>query len=720
MSPSPPPSDGPPSMRARHRSGLRPRRGPRGAAALVLVAAVVVAGLAVLAPPPAAAAGSPEGTISLVHETPWVRTTAGMRLEVAVSSPVAPGALAIGITLYSQATERGYFEQTLSGDTSGFQVLDAPTVLPLSTKGLLLGDGDASIDLPVSAPGLPGPTEKAPRDGALLTLPCTSGCPGVYPLQVSLEDVDDATTLDSFMTYLVVAPSAATSPLRFSLVLPVGASPATTPLGTTDPDPSDEAELTRLESALSSTGSVSVSVALYPQFAASLEAAETSGGRAGAAAKTAAAATEQLAALPNVQFEATTYTPVDLEAFWKAKLPEQEIDDQLHSGATALDRLRIHPDPRVFVADEPFGDLALPLIERAGITHLLVPSAGVAPVPSSWIFPVWAPFLVKGSGVDVDGSDYGLEQHLQSSSDPALRADQLLADLAELYFDEQPDEARGVSLLAPGGWAPSTAFLDTLVSGLASSPIVRSVSLTGLFDQVSPGSAETPILFRTLQAQPVPTDGQLTAGSIAAARSRLASLDSLMPGEPEQLARLHTMLLLAETARLAPGVRAAYLASSTGQLNTEASRLSLPTDHTITITSLTARIPISIYSRARTALHVQLLLSSEELGFRHRSFPLVLQPGNNTVEIQVFARTAGDFPLLMTLETTTGAFSLGQGNLLIRSTAISAVAVGLTIGAGLFLLAWWARSALKRRRRGSHHRGGAASNGDGGTAATAS
>ena len=65
----------------------------------------------------------------------------------------------------------------------------------------------------------------------MFQLPCPArygGCGGVYPLEVSLDDVLTGQTVDSFTTYLIVAPPsvAAQEPLRFSFVVPVGASPA--------------------------------------------------------------------------------------------------------------------------------------------------------------------------------------------------------------------------------------------------------------------------------------------------------------------------------------------------------------------------------------------------------------------------------------------------------------------------------------------------------------
>jgi hypothetical protein len=50
-----------------------------------------------------------------------------------------------------------------------------------------------------------------------------------------------------------------------------------------------------------------------------------------------------------------------------------------------------------------------------------------------------------------------------------------------------------------------------------------------------------------------------------------------------------------------------------------------------------------------------------------------------------------------------GRLQLARVELTIRSTAISGVAIGLTVGAAAFLLFWWFRSISRRHRRRAKH-----------------
>ncbi len=695
----------------------RPRAGSiYVAAGSLLILSCAAAGLSFRVPASAAAAsGSPSGAITLTEQTPWVTSTAGIHLTVSVTSDVPRADLGLSVTLWSQATDRSYFEESLTGDTAGFTPIDQPALLPLTNKGLLDAAGEATMDLPVSAPGLPGRARSAPRDGALLSIPCTTSCPGVYPLQVSLEDVENAATLSSFMTYLVLAPNEASSPLRFAWVLPVGTAPATSPKGRAAPARADRVEISELEAALSANPSVSVSIALYPQLVEALESgagrstttsgktpasgqAASGGRRTATADRNALVALRRLAGLSNAQIESETFTPVDVAGVAGANLAG-ELQDQFAAARRTDAAAGIATAKGEFAATTALGSRAASLLESDGVSHIVVPSNSVEAPPADWEFPAWAPFLVKGTSIVADASDYYLEQHLESGANPVLRANQLLADLADLYF-AAPEEIRGVSLLAPAGWHPSTQFLSVVMNGLASSRVIKTVTQSQLFSQVPPGSAEPPLLFRKLHAT-IPSDDNLPGAAIRTARTGLGALSSLVPKDPSLVNELNHLLLLSESAGLTLAERQAYLTPVTKRLGTLGTKISLPIGRTITVTSLSARVPVSIYSRATTPLHVKLWLSSPspELSFRHKMFQVVLEPRNNTVEIQLKARTSGDFPLVLRVTTAAVGVSLGTGRLLIRSTAISGVAVGLTAGAGAFLLLWWSRSALKRRRK---------------------
>jgi hypothetical protein len=360
-----------------------------------------------------------------------------------------------------------------------------------------------------------------------------------------------------------------------------------------------------------------------------------------------------------------------------------------------------------YVAATSLGDRGAQALLANGAGHLLVPSSSVGPVPPSWLFPVWAPFVVNGTHSVADASDAGLAEHLFGSVDPVLRANHLLADLAVLFFsDSQSTLPRGVTLLSPLRWHPGSRFFATMLAGLSSSPIIKSVTLSQLFAQVPPGSAETPLITRNLVAPPTTAADSLSAGLIASARQQLQALHSLAPTQTDVLRRNERLLLLSESSRMPLATRQEYLNSVGNQLAREAALVSLPTGRTITITSLSAKLPISIYSKSSTPLKVVLALSSPDLGFTRHVIGLTLLPRNNTVNIGVSARTSGDFPVRLQLLTPTGGVNLASGTLEIHSTAISGVAVALTAGAGAFLVLWWSRSVFRKRRKGKHLRSG--------------
>ena len=132
---------------------------------------------------------------------------------------------------------------------------------------------------------------------------------------------------------------------------------------------------------------------------------------------------------------------------------------------------------------------------------------------------------------------------------------------------------------------------------------------------------------------------------------------------------------------------------------------------TVTVTSSTAKVPIVVASTSPTPLHLVLELSSASLTFpgSNRSQPVVLHRGNNVTVVRISAPTSGQFPLRVQLVSPSGHVVLASARFLIRSTAISGVAIGLTAGAGAVLLIWWARSVRRRRRarssKGLHARG---------------
>ncbi len=165
---------------------------------------------------------------------------------------------------------------------------------------------------------------------------------------------------------------------------------------------------------------------------------------------------------------------------------------QLARGRAVLQGL-IPFEERTYVANTPMASRSLAALEAAGVTRLLVPNASVKPEPASLTLTTpTAPFLIPHSGVEAMASDAYLEDDLGDTTAPALKAQQMLADLALVYFDEPSDPEKAVALLSPLDWHPSASFLDAVLTGLSESGIVDAVTLADLFDNVTPGYGGSP------------------------------------------------------------------------------------------------------------------------------------------------------------------------------------------------------------------------------------
>jgi hypothetical protein len=331
--------------------------------------------------------------------------------------------------------------------------------------------------------------------------------------------------------------------------------------------------------------------------------------------------------------------------------------------------------------------------------------------PLSQFFSEWiptAPFLVADSSAEAVASDPDLEQDLASTAGPALKAQEMLADLSVQYFDNTRAE-QAVAVESPLGGQLDPAFLQAMLTGLSQSSIVHAVTLANLFDTVSPGSSNTSPERRSLKVTSAPPSALLPTTAIETAQRGLAALGSVLPHSlhPHGKAPLSDLVLMAEGADVSSSARQAYLATVNDEANTLSGLVSLPFGRTITMTSLQAKIPISIVSNAKKPFVAELSAASPGLGFpKGHTWKVTIDPSTNIVPILLTARTTGDFPLQLTLSTTTG-FVMRSGTMTIRSTAISGVAVALSIGAAAFLVLWWSRSILTKRRRKHKLRGAA-------------
>ncbi|PZS23238.1 MAG: hypothetical protein DLM54_01725 [Acidimicrobiales bacterium] len=402
---------------------------------------------------------------------------------------------------------------------------------------------------------------------------------------------------------------------------------------------------------------------------------------------------DQVATLP--------YVPIDLPSLAAAGLGS-EVQAQLDRATEVLrSTLAARRQPLTWVSTSSLDQASLQRLHTESVEQLVVPETSLSPAVDQALTPTNPFELMSGNLYQplTVTADTGLASHFTNGPDQVLAAHQLLADLAEIYFDRPADvQPRGVVVQAPLDWLPNQSFLHAFLGGLAASPVVSPITLDDLFRVVpSSGPGGMP-LFRRLTPH---TTGvaNLPAGAVLAARQRLDSFFSVTGAETPIFTRLEDLLLTSETAGFRSTERKRYLNEVQAGIGSQLARLALPQDQRITLTAQTGRIPITIISSLNYPVHAVLAVSSDGLSFPNGSSQsVVLDTRDTSRYFEVKARTSGAFPLRVSLVSPDGNLPMLTSRFTIHSTAASGVAIALSAGAAAFLLGWWGRSARRGRR----------------------
>jgi hypothetical protein len=668
--------------------------------------------------PAAGAADSPAPpapqALSLLDQSAYVMPAlaggpAGFHIEVAIGSQV-PKDAQLAVTVYRSLQSRSGFEETLTNTPDNvLQSLGATSVSSLPASA---GGGRrlnmAVVPQPSSAAGVQSPT---------IDLRCeslSSRCSGVYPVVVALER-PGAGVLAHFTTYLTYAQSNE-DPLLFAWVLPYAAPVRLN----ASAGPLSHAILPPTQTTLSDLAQVAQLLHAYAQVPVTVEAAPETLQllSASATGRQATSTLEQLSTDESVhQFLPEPYVPIALNALSASGITG-EIEAQMATGAGATP-LALDTEPALgkggstWVTTGAAGTALGNGIRLAGASRVVVSdtnlTTGTDADHATWSQPFELP-LSKGETVLAAASDSELSAHFSADpSDPALAANQLLADLAVIHLVEEPFPAdpRGVVAVPPQGWSPDPAFVSALLKGLNGNPVVEGTTLDGFFARVPKGGNESSMTRHLSTSGPGPSLSPARAAAIAEARNRVAAFAGAVPRQATVRAQIDELLLASESDDLSGGTRSDPLGDFERQLSGQLSLIQVAS-RTITITARSASIPITITSSAPYSVHGTLSLTSDKLAFPHGHTRVVsIDRQTNSTRIDVLARTSGDLPLELTLRTPNGVLVIARGRLTVRSTATSVVGVALTALAVLVLAAWWARTwrRARRERRGRPARG---------------
>jgi hypothetical protein len=660
----------------------------RGAAALLVVATVAGAGLspARAVPSQSSTSSAPAdlGLLRLVEQTPVVDPEGTFTAQVSTTG--APPGSMMRVVLHAKITTRSQYQLTVSGGSLGRTLATPIRDTPLDTLPHA-GDDTVVVSIPIRATG---------TDTSRLRLASA----GVYAVEVDLYDSEGA-RLDQLITHLVRLPSPDDDlpPLAVALVVPVHGGPALQPDGTTTLSDADRAGLLKVSAELLRQPAVPLSLVATPETLDALAEATEPGDDNIIASLASAASGREIVPGPYVRLQLGSWTQPSL-------LPV--FDEQVSRGSDVLAERLGTMSPSTWVADDTVDDTAVTALHGRGVRRVVVPESALAPLDPEDFSRTLARRFTVGSAAPLDAAvaDAALAAYAGATDDPVLDAANLVGDLATIFFDEPPAQ-RGAVVRIPDTWAPDASFLRAVLAGLTPSTLFRPVTIDQFFTVVPESSTGggladgDPVLHRDLEPQRTQPLGSFPV-MLLDGRAALETYRSAIGDDSPRADPLERLLLVSCSADLPVSGRMPYVDSANGTIDTELNKVDAPPEQTITLTSRSGRIPITIRNAADYPLTVTLHLESDRLEMpelTNGSTTLTLENETTRIEVAVRARTSGDSPLDVLLTTPDGRMELDRTTYRVRSTAVSGVGLVLSIGAGLFLLVWWARTIRRDRRR---------------------
>ncbi len=622
-----------------------------------------------VAPAPSRAATAKTTVQSLVlqSQTPWVGAGGTFEIRIAPPAPQRDAAddLEYAVSVHPASPTRSAFTNTLTS---------RPTSAPLAVVTTPMTDASTDADGAVTLDvGVQDPTQ--PRDRTRINL---RGA-GVYPVAVELRTVDGAVRA-RLLTHLIFVPETPTGPkLAVGVVVPIRAPVALQPDGTDAVNPRDVASIVGVARALATLPSAGVLLSPAPETLAALMRRDTAPARDAEEALQALAPTHTIVPAPFMPTVAAATSDAD-------RVASRDRGRALIAatfGSTSLADFALVDDP---ADDRVAGELPKRLVVRDDVL-----------VPSPTRLTTAEPIAVRHSGSRLTTpallADAGLAAHLQNGASPVLAAQHLLADLATIYFDS-PGRFRSVIVVPPTTWRADVRVLTPLLAGLNSSPILEAAGTDRLFELATKKTVpHTRTLLTSAAAPSLPR-------ALTTTRHTIDSLRTVMADAPDALQSFDDRLFIAESTVLTTAQRRSYVDGLADAVADERHKFQLPTGGSLTLTARRGTIPITVRSTADYPARVLLEVASDRLRFpggatRH----IQLTRHDTTERFAVQTLGSGAFPLRILLKSPDGKVLLSQTRLTVRSTNASGVGIGLSVGAGLFLIIWWYRHSVRRRKQ---------------------
>jgi len=666
----------------------------RGGLALSLALLLLTAAAAA---PSASAQTAPTVSLRLLAESTWTGPTRPLVLSFSATngSTVAVGTLSVVLSIWAPARSRSLYDLSLKED--------ATTVL-------------LSLPFPLSGTLLPGQTRTFSLRQRLDLLGASDNA--LYPVKVQLLSADTpVATLRTPMIFLIEPPKV---PLNLTWTWVLSDPLQLEPDGSFGPGPIEQdiapgGRLDVMANALASLRTAAVDVVTSSvlveelrRMTAGYRIVDDTGTARTVAPGTGGAADAQrllntlsrIVARPQTELVATALGDPSEPALIRAGL-SADIPTLVAEGSSAV-AAALHAQPVGSVVRPTSSALNGPslirLVQRGVDTALL--DANFVPTPPG-LREAASPVVRLSSGsTELTGilPDAGVAAVASTyQADPVLDAHVTLGALAATWLELPGTAGRGAAILFPEQPALPAAFFGPFAALVGGSPWLTPVAATGLAALVgTPGLQPVPNRLGTI----FPTD-YITR--LKDARLRWGHFADTAVGAKQLSETLDQRLLLAESATFmtatASGDR--YVSSVLDAVNAAYSAIRISTTQ-VTLTSRSGVLPLTLTNGTGYAVDVVLrFVADRRLEFEGGNpYRVLLTGSSRTLTFRVRAETTGRFPITVDLETPahgTPPDTIAQTVMVVRSTAYNKVALVVTIGAALFLAAWWGRRFLPRK-----------------------
>jgi hypothetical protein len=413
-----------------------------------------------------------------------------------------------------------------------------------------------------------------------------------------------------------------------------------------------------------------------------------------------------IAARPSVEIVAPPFGDPSIAALVRSGLA-RELPALADRGRADVGSV-LGRQPAAHVARPPFSQLepaSLARMSRIGDRIVLL-DPGVAPTPpgialagGAFGSPLPVSTLAAGSRtVTAVVPDEQLAEATRAGTtkqDSMLAAHVALGELAVVYFETPGTPRRGSAIMFPEREASASAFYLDFARLLAGAPWLTPVTASKLVATVRPPSVLSHLEPASFLSFPASFRAQYQ--QVQEALLRFSS--SVLGAKPltDRLGLNLQLSLSGGSLRSLPTGRGFLQWDSSTIQRTLSGLKPPPTGRTVTLTSLHGSVYFTVRNDATYRMKtVVRLVPHGQLTVPGGEVVLYLKPGESRLlRMDVEAKATGRFPLTVQILAPEGGL-IAQSQMIVRSTAYNRVALVVTLGAALFLLALWGRRFLPR------------------------